>query len=148
MGWIRKVNRRDGVENSGKTELGRRNPERVDWLPWSLHSVAGAPSCGAEEKAGPPGRDDRRTRTVGQTESSKRVSEGDTEVELMPERKWRAVAKASVCNGNWEKKIGKRPAIRMGSKYIASSEERWVRNNCSEASSTYLHRKYLRSAWQ
>ena len=28
-------------------------------LPRSLHSVAGAPKCGAEEKAGHSGRDDR-----------------------------------------------------------------------------------------
>jgi hypothetical protein len=27
-------------------------------LPWSLHSAAGAPNCGAEEKAGRSGRDD------------------------------------------------------------------------------------------
>src|SRR6266481_759067 len=30
----------------------------VCWLPWSLHSAAGAPNCGAEEKTGRSGRDD------------------------------------------------------------------------------------------
>jgi len=32
----------------------------VEWLPWSLHSAAGAPNCGAQEQAGRSGRDDRK----------------------------------------------------------------------------------------
>jgi len=46
------------AENAEKPEFAPVSCELVDWLPWSLGSVAGAPNGGAEEKAGRSGRDD------------------------------------------------------------------------------------------
>jgi len=62
----RRFHRELGVEGDGHRELGW-----VEVLPRSLHSVADAPKCGAQEKIGHSGRDD------GVGENAKEREEGD-----------------------------------------------------------------------
>jgi hypothetical protein len=75
------------------------------------------------------------------------VSERDTGVKKMQDWKFGVEGKASVCMGIWRKWIGKRPAL-MGSKNVASSEERWVIRDCSEESWIDPTRKHFIPACQ
>jgi len=66
-GTVGRVYKRNGTLGKVGKEEGRRCDREVsepladlvDWLPQSLHYTAGAPNCGAKEKTGRSGRDDR-----------------------------------------------------------------------------------------
>jgi hypothetical protein len=49
----------ESAEDAEKRQIVTTIVEMSDILPRSLHYAAGAPNCGAKEKAGRSGRDDR-----------------------------------------------------------------------------------------
>jgi hypothetical protein len=63
---------RKSRENAEKREFVTVIEEWVDVLPWSLHSAAGAPKCGAEGKSGHSGRDDREENPKSAEDTEKR----------------------------------------------------------------------------
>ena len=75
---------RRGEKNSHRKCAGNRDLGMANFLPRSLHSTAGAPNCGAEEKAGRSGRDDEKKAKAPALEGGRYKSASKLSIVLEP----------------------------------------------------------------